>query len=363
MLASHDSHEFVLWNRHFLADEARLGQSGVSMSVSGVWAGLADSAFVADVDDSDRRPARIAATIVVGLAAGFVVAMAGWILVSLIYVLATGQGAHGLRGLGGVAARMADVRAGGLALTLLRLGVATATDGGFLLAFVAVAAFVARRRLRAYVTAAPHIRWRLFAMGVVLSALFMAPLVAADRLLSSGGTALPILTISPLPAGRFVYALSTLLLIPAAAAEELFFRGWLLRQMAAFSRRPAVLIGVTALIFSAVHFDFSPDGFLTRALMGAGFAYMTLRLGGIEFSAGVHTINNTLIVLFLQPLSLDTAAASPNITAGSALEDIALIAGYILITEVVARAPLLRRWAGLRSEVVSRTDASAAQPS
>jgi len=248
-------------------------------------------------------------------------------------------------------------------LTLLRLGVATTTDGGFLLAFVALAAIVARRRLRIYVTAATHVRWQLFVMGVVLSALFMAPLVAADRLLSASGSALPILTISPLPAGRFVYALSTLLLIPAAAAEELFFRGWLLRQMAAFSRRPLVLVGVTAIIFSAVHFDFSPDGFLTRALMGAGFAYMTLRLGGIEFSAGVHTINNTLIVLFLQPLTLDTAAASPNITLGSAAEDVALIAGYVLITELAARTPVLRRWAGLRSEEISRTAAGAARPS
>ena len=34
--------------------------------------------------------------------------------------------------------------------------------------------------------------------------------------------------------------------------------------------------------------------------MGAGFAYMTLRLGGIEFSTGVHAANNLLIVLFIQ---------------------------------------------------------------
>ncbi len=69
--------------------------------------------------------------------------------------------------------------------------------------------------------------------------------------------------------------------------------------------------------------------------MGAGFAYMTLRLGGIEFSTGVHATNNILIVLFIEPLTLKTAAAPTDLTTGRIIEDICLIAGYILITEAV----------------------------
>src|SRR5271165_1086459 len=119
----------------------------------------------------------------------------------------------------------------------------------------------------------------------------------------------------------------------------------MLRQTGAFARRPVMLIAVTSLTFSALHFDFNPGAFLTRALMGAGFAYMTLRLGGVEFSTGAHAANNILIVLFAEPLTLKTLAEPSKLTLGSFAEDAALIVGYIVITEAVARLAPLRRWA------------------
>jgi hypothetical protein len=88
--------------------------------------------------------------------------------------------------------------------------------------------------------------------------------------------------------------------------------------------------------------------------MGAGFAYMTLRLGGIEFSTGVHAANNILIVLFIEPLTLQNAGASSDLSLGALLEDVALIAGYIVITEAVVRVAPMRRWAGVRLEELAR---------
>jgi membrane protease YdiL (CAAX protease family) len=323
------------------------------MSAPGVWAGLAESAFLAGIDDRERDGPRLATTVAGGFLLGLVAAICGMLLVMIAYAILIGAGTRGASVLGEIARAVADPQAVAPGLSVLRLVLATAVDGVFLVVFVAFAAVMVHRPLHTYVTAAPRVRWRLLGVAMALSAAAMAPVVLAEHLVVSGGSPPPVLGISPLPGDRVAYALSALFLIPAAAAEELFFRGWLLRQTGAFLRRPAMLIAVTSLTFSALHLDFSPDAFLTRALMGAGLAYMTLRLGGIEFSAGVHAVNNMLIVLFLQPLSLQQNEQT-GLSAFSLFEDLALIGGYILITELVARFEPLRRLAGVRAEEVSR---------
>ncbi len=323
------------------------------MSAPGVWAGLAESAFLAGIDDRERDGARLATTVVGGLVLGLVAATCGMLLVMVAYAILIGEGTRGVAVLADVARAVADPQAAAPGLSVLRLVLATAVDGVFLVVFVAFAAMMVHRPLHTYVTAAPRLRWRLLGVAMALSAAAMAPVVLAEHLLIAGGATPPVIGVSSLAVDRVAYAFSALLLLPAAAAEELFFRGWLLRQTGAFLRRPAVLIGVTSLTFSAMHLDFNPDAFLTRALMGAGLAYMTLRLGGIEFAAGVHAVNNMLIVLFLQPLSLQQTEET-SLSAFSLVEDVALIGGYILITELVARVGPLRRLAGVRLEEVSR---------
>jgi membrane protease YdiL (CAAX protease family) len=323
------------------------------MSAPGVWAGLTDSAFLAGIDERERDGARLATTVVGGAVLGLVASVCGMLLVMVAYALLIGAGPRGVAVLAEIARAIADPQAVAPGLSVLRLVLATAVDGVFLVVFVAFAAVMVRRPLHTYVTAAPRVRWRLLGVAMALAAAAMAPVVVAEHLLIAGGALPPVLGVSPLAGDRVAYALSALLLIPAAAAEELFFRGWLVRQTGAFLRRPAMLIGVTSLTFSAMHLDFSPDAFLTRALMGAGLAYMTLRLGGIEFSAGVHAVNNMLIVLFLQPLSLQQTQEA-SVSAFSLIEDLALIGGYLLITEAVARFEPLRRLAGVRIEEVSR---------
>jgi hypothetical protein len=318
----------------------------------GVWTGLAESVFLADVTTRDRDPARLAATVIGGVCVGIVAAIACWTLVLVPYTFLAGLGDEGLRGLGKVAARFEDPDVHDLGITVLRLLETTATDGVFPLAFVALAGIIAGHRLRRYVTGAARVRWRLVLVGLGLATLAMTPLLVVDRLTASAGQTFPILAIAPDWGGRFIYAASALLLIPAAAAEELLFRGWLLRQTAAFTRQSAILIFFPSIIFSAAHFDFNPDAFLTRTLMGVGFAYMTLRLGGLEFSTGAHAANNILIVLFVEPLAFQSTAP-PDLTAGAWLEDLALIVGYISITEAVARIGALRRWAGVRLDEIT----------
>ena len=331
----------------------------------GVWMGLSHSVFLTEIDGHERQAHRVPGSrglvvIAGGVAVGLVAALAAWTLVMACYTLLTGHGHEGMQGLDAAAKAMVDAHSGGLSINLLRLCLTTATDAVFLLAFVALAALIGRHRLRTYITAAKSIRWRLLAVGLGLALIAVAPFVAADHLFGDGHGALPITDISSDPLGRLTYGLASLLLVPAAAAEELFFRGWLLRQVNLFSRRPGVLVGVTALVFAGLHFDFSPNGFLTLALMGGGFAYMTLRLGGIEFASGVHAANNILVVLFLQPLTGSRDAGGDTLSPTALIEDVALVGIYILLTEGVARWPWLRRLAGLSETEISPSKVVAA---
>lgn len=322
------------------------------MHAPGIRAGLSDSLFLAGISDREREPARVTVSVLGGVGLGLLASTCLMILVMIGYAVMIGEAGLGFEGMADAGKALTDDRLSSPVLAVMRLIIATAVDGGFLVVFVAFAAALAGQSLHAYLTAAFHIRWRLLGVSMLLSAAAMAPVVLADRLIGSGGAVPPVLGVSPLILDRVGYVAASLLLIPAAAAEELFFRGWLLRQSAAFLRNPVGLILLNAVLFSALHFDFNPDAFLTRALMGGAFAYMTLRLGGVEFSTGVHAVNNIMVLLFIQPLNLAQAAPS-QMSAWSLLEDAALVVGYVLITELVARHGGLRRLAGVRDEEVS----------
>jgi len=328
-------------------------KKGAPSEMAGVWSGLGGSAFLAGLGEKDRAPLRLIGAVAGGLVAAVVAAVAAWCLIMVAFTLISGQGAAGLLGMGRAAEALVDPAQTGLAVTVARLAVTSLVDGGFLLVFAAFAAAVGREPLHRSITAAPRVRWRLLLIGLGLAAVALIPIIVAERVFG-GETTLPVLAISSSWGGRALYAACSLLLIPAAAAEELVFRGWLLRRVAAFAPPSAILVILTAILFAAAHFDFNPDAFLTRVLMGAGFAYMTLRLGGIEFSSGVHAANNMLIVLFLEPLNLQ--AEHPALSAFSLLEDITLLIGYFLITEAVIHIPQLRRWAGVRPEELSPPD-------
>jgi membrane protease YdiL (CAAX protease family) len=331
------------------------------MSAQSVWAGLSHSVFLTGIDERERDPGRILVVLVGGFVLGMVAAICGLLLVMVAYAIMSGEGARGLAGLLDAARALGDVKTSSPALAVLRLIATTAVDAVFLVVFVAVAAVMYRQPLKVFITRATHVRWRLLGVAMALSAAAVAPIVVAERLLSPDGPTPPFLSVSPFVVDQVIYCFSALLLIPAAAAEELLFRGWLLRQTGAFVRRPLLLLAVTSLTFSALHFDFNPDAFLTRALMGAGFAYMTLRLGGIEFSAGVHAVNNMMIVLFLQSLNFQQTTG-PDLSPFSLVEDIVLIGGYVLITELVARSAALRRLAGVSTADLSPTLSVSAQP-
>ena len=80
-----------------------------------------------------------------------------------------------------------------------------------------------------------------------------------------------------------------------AIAEELLFRGALQPMFAKWSGNIHVGIWVSAILFSAIHFQFF--GFIPRVLLGAGFGYLVVASGSIWTAIACHFINNAIAVL------------------------------------------------------------------
>ncbi len=80
-----------------------------------------------------------------------------------------------------------------------------------------------------------------------------------------------------------------------AFGEELFFRGTL-QGIFAKNKSVTTSIWLTAIIFSAIHFQFY--GFLPRMLLGALFGYLYVWSGNLWIPIAAHFTNNAVVVIF-----------------------------------------------------------------
>ncbi|HTX48362.1 MAG TPA: CPBP family intramembrane glutamic endopeptidase [Caulobacteraceae bacterium] len=321
------------------------------MSAEG--ARLSSSAFIADLSPHEKSLPRFLLTLALGVVA-FALAVVVGVFVSLgLLIGAAGWPAPtSLENLRALARRFLELASSDghtLADALQILAVAIPDNLLPIFAWIGVAVLLQARSVKALLTSGPRFRWRLLLIGLALFSLVVGPFVGVTQWLDPHAAAPPVLTVSPDLFQRGLYALVCIAaFFPAALGEEMLFRGWWLRETSAVTRNVAALLVINGVFFAAAHLDFSPDGFLERAVLGAGFAYMTLRLGGIEFSTGAHLANNLMLVLFVQPLTLKAPAAT-GVTIDVLFENAFLFFAFILITEVTARWAPLRRWAGVDS--------------
>jgi membrane protease YdiL (CAAX protease family) len=105
---------------------------------------------------------------------------------------------------------------------------------------------------------------------------------------------------------EFLAAIVILAVVPAIG-EELLFRGILQNKITLLTKNYHVAIWVSAIIFSAIHFQFY--GFVPRVLLGALFGYLYVWSGNLGVAILAHFINNgfTLFLIYAG-LSLDAVA-------------------------------------------------------
>jgi uncharacterized protein len=220
-----------------------------------------------------------------------------------------------------------------------------AANMAFATCLVLVGSRVTRTRPRASLTSAPKWRWRHLLLGLALFGLFALALTAFEDPVGSP----PYRTIFQTPASALTFSL---LFIPAvlvaAAAEEFVFRGWILRHVGRKVTRTSLVIlsaVASSMVFSLIHWEtaFDLNALITRAAVGCGLCYVTLRMGGVEMATGAHAASNLVVFYLFYPFSLaetEVEPFDPWVIVGAAL----WFAGYVAVAEAALRIPALARW-------------------
>jgi membrane protease YdiL (CAAX protease family) len=94
-------------------------------------------------------------------------------------------------------------------------------------------------------------------------------------------------------AGFWGFLVVILLTAPIqAAAEEVFFRGYLMQALGSLFSRAWIGVVGSALVFAFLHGTQNPPLFLDRFAFGLLAAVLVWRTGGIEASVAAHVVNN-----------------------------------------------------------------------
>ncbi len=93
--------------------------------------------------------------------------------------------------------------------------------------------------------------------------------------------------------GDLLINLIVVALVPAIC-EEFLFRGGLQRTFLRWIKNPHVAIWISAIIFSAIHFQFY--GFFPRLLLGAAFGYIYFWTKSLWYTIFAHFLNNGFAV-------------------------------------------------------------------
>jgi uncharacterized protein len=315
---------------------------------------LGHSAFLADVGDKERRIGRLLLAVLAGVVGGVVLGAVVMLIIALGFILqqsSIGVGPEEVMNRIQLAIKPDTEPTMASALGILAF--LAVGNGALFGGFTLIAALVQQVRIRSLFTAAPKFRWRLLLLGMALFVAIIGPILVVDTMLNGTTAELPLLKLAHTFPERALYvAVGVVALVIAAGVEELMTRGWLLRQTAAWSRNFWVLVIVNFLVFSALHVpDVNINNFVGRGLMAAGFCYMALRTGGIEFSTGAHAANNILLLLFVQASPLAQPPAEQPFSPMAAATTLFAVLGYVLITEIVVRWTPLRQWSRSLVEV------------
>ncbi len=212
--------------------------------------------------------------------------------------------------------------------------------GGLALAILVAAVLIYRRPLKDFLW--PGRRFNAWDLGVGFLAMTCVGVILIPYYMLRGAEwAPPILGSVYADWTRPVFLVASIVgLLGAAAAEEVVFRGVLLRLTTQVIRHPVILRLINGILFSALHLDPDPVAFVARTLSGAIWTWAAIRLGGLEFAIGAHLANNLMIGLFWQHLSeIEVGADSKWIQLAS---EVFVAVVMLIIIERLADGP--RDW-------------------
>ncbi|MCF8504882.1 MAG: CPBP family intramembrane metalloprotease [Caulobacter sp.] len=223
-----------------------------------------------------------------------------------------------------------------------------------------------RRPMFSWVSSAPTFRIRPLLAGLVLWGLPLAIYLAASGSASSDGYSPPVMSrlADPLQLFFGVGGVTVLILL-AAASEELVFRGWLLDRLRDARCGVAVAVVISSVLFAVAHREYQPWRFVDLTILGAALAWAAIRTGGLEWGIGLHTGWNLAIEFFgdrtFRPILNDADWINPGAPPSAELS-LTGWAIYLLPTLVlIGLAVFVHRDARLR-RLVGLSASAAAEP-
>jgi membrane protease YdiL (CAAX protease family) len=206
--------------------------------------------------------------------------------------------------------------------------------------------FVHRVHPRWLLSVGPGLRWRylLVCLGVALVSL-------NGVLLLSLGADRPALGAQP---GFWGFLVVVLLTSPLqAAAEEIFFRGYLMQALGSLVAQPWFGVVVSSVVFALLHGTQNLPLFVDRLAFGLLAGVLVWRTGGLEAGIAAHVVNNVCAYLIA---GLTTGIATLKAVQGIGWVDAAFDVGgfalFALLAYAVFRALRMRHTVDLGGPAV-----------
>jgi len=143
--------------------------------------------------------------------------------------------------------------------------------------------------------------------------------------------------------GELLVNLLIMAVIPAIG-EEFLFRGTIQKIVARWSGNVHLAIWTSAILFSALHFQFY--GFIPRMALGALFGYILIWTGNIWYAVIAHFLNNAVSVLIYYFIQNGQLAKQTETFGSSASQAAFFVIPFILLLMVMIRKSAFGRYKG-----------------
>lgn len=129
-----------------------------------------------------------------------------------------------------------------------------------------------------------------------------------------------------------------------AAAEEFFFRGYLLQALGSLVSTPWFGVVTSALVFALFHGTQNAALFVSRFAFGLVVGWLVLRTGGLEAAIAAHVVNNTFAFVLAGVTSTISEVRTTTAVAWSqAFSDVLVYSVFTVLALAVAARMGVRR--------------------
>ena len=180
-----------------------------------------------------------------------------------------------------------------------------------------------------------RVRWRWFALTLAVGFGSLWLVLLLQNITAPGG---PSWAITP-QTGALGFILVMLVTTPLqAAAEEYFFRGYLMQSLGSMVASPWFGILVSAAVFTLFHTSTNVALVVDRFAFGVLAGWLVVRTGGLEAAIGAHIANNvSAFFLAAMTTSMAHVKSITEVTWAAAGWDIGRFAFFTLLIWLLAR--------------------------